>query len=215
KTGLLGYVSLSTLSLLSKFRLATVSSPPPFRGLVVLITGSRTATALKRLSHLRDLGHLIADVVVTEGGGRVYWPDGDGGWKEDQEWRATHDLSWMPTLKTWCQENGVEWDKGGYSTAVRLKAPSPSTIRAVTLLVRPSATVTQNMGNLDVLPSTSGKANAASYVLRTVGYPPRVGWVGTAGDDDNDLDLALMDFVDRAYFVRKTGERLRGGEVDL
>ncbi|GMI29023.1 hypothetical protein TrCOL_g5422 [Triparma columacea] len=42
-----------------------------------------------------------------------------------------------------------------------------------------------------------------------------VTWVATAGDDDNDVDLGTRDFVNRAYFVRKTGARLRSGEVDF
>lgn len=77
-TGQRGYISTRSLELLSAARDAGIK--------VVLISGARTSTVLERLPCLP-----LADAVVTENGGRVWYTDGS--WKtclpmrEDTSWR--------------------------------------------------------------------------------------------------------------------------------
>ena len=77
-TGQKGYISTRALEMLSVARDQGIK--------VVLISGARTSTILERLPCLP-----VADAVVTENGGRVWYTDGN--WKtclpmrEDTAWR--------------------------------------------------------------------------------------------------------------------------------
>ena len=131
-------------------------------------------------------GVCVVDVCVTEGGGRVFnWVRGE--WVEDEQWE--HEREGLERVRGMCKRWGVRVDGEGYRDMVRGKGLEEGLIKELSEVE--GVRVTGNMGNVDIVPETSGKDKAAEWVLGKIREEGReVEWVGTAGDDDNDVELA-------------------------
>jgi hypothetical protein len=139
---------------------------------VVLVSGCRASTLIQRLPFLPH-----ADAYVCESGGRIFYPkDGDFcTLLEDLTWR-NHHSSLPPKQHAAIQPedySGDLWefyrylvskeitvDSKNYSTAFRVKDS-----RITGKDVPSSLAYSTNLGSLDVYPPTSGKLNAAKYLM--------------------------------------------------
>ena len=224
KTGKVGYVSLRTIKLLRDLKTHRPHS------CLCLISGGRMETVLGRLDKMNQGAGAIFDVVVCENGGRMFKVDASNTYREDLAWGRKHDSQMeagsLSKAAASFEELGHTVDSQGYARQIRVSASStaldPSEV--ATLLERAggaegSLTFTVNLGHTDVYPATSGKKNAGRYVLQRLLENSTPGEeapkVFVCGDDDNDIDLAKASFVTHSFFPRKTGERVKGGEINF
>jgi len=154
-----------------------------------------------------------ADAYVTESGGRVFHDVGAESWTaapllEDLNWRSTHDAvvgvagRWRPPetrqgdlwyLYRRLVSEGWNCDSTGYTTSFRLSLPrsvgkSQEQLSTVLETMSPTLHYAYNLGSVDVMPATSGKAQAAQYLMAMYGQDSKK--CVSFGDDDNDLELA-------------------------
>ena len=173
-SGSTGAISVASLKLYAALR-------NQGRKKVILISGCRMSTMMQRLPYLPK-----ADAYVCESGGRIFYPKADPqitacGLVEDVEWRNSHQglppmqsgdicpQEYPGTLWEYFRELskvGIQIDSMNYSTAFRIKdgRVSPED-------VPPSLACSTNLGHLDVYPRSSGKLNAAKYLMGKFGSP--------------------------------------------
>jgi hydroxymethylpyrimidine pyrophosphatase-like HAD family hydrolase len=199
---------------------------------VVLISGCRYSTLIQRLPYLP-----AADAYVCESGGRIFYPDSSiptaVGLKEDMEWRNHHSsVAGMSTppqsdeklveyadsntewglltlwnLFTRLKKEGLTLDRNNYSTAFRVRIPRQRWQDAYADELDDSLAYAENLGSVDIFPATSGKKNAAFYLMEKFE-------VKTDGqdsvfmcDDDNDIELAQA--VRNAYLPSITSDTMQ------
>ncbi|GAB4814732.1 hypothetical protein N2152v2_001778 [Parachlorella kessleri] len=204
-SGAQGYISEGTLRLFAALRQLGAK--------LVLISGARASTLLQRLPQLP-----AADAYVCESGGRIFLTDSHlptaVPLREDLDWRQQHCDVTGPLHqdavapakragKLWelyAELEGEGWkpDATSYTTAFRVKRRSGQTdadLAALQQRAPPGVTSAGNLGALDFFPATTGKENAAEYVMQHFGVAP--GDSVLMCDDDNDLGLAAC--VRKAY----------------
>lgn len=176
---------------------------------VVLVSGCRCSTLIQRIPYLPK-----ADAYVCESGGRIFYPS-QRGLVEDLGWRNAHNAlppaqpstvapetysGYLWNFYRCLKSKGINIDRKNYSTAFRVKDTRvsgqdvPSTLAYST-----------NLGSLDIYPKTSGKLNAAIYLMKRFGSGPESSVFMC--DDDNDIELALH--VSRAYLPGITSESMQ------
>ena len=150
---------------------------------LVLISGCRMSTLLERLPYLPK-----ADAYVCESGGRIFYPVDTNSLtaaplEEDLTWRELHAAAGPPGQDGLPphERKGILWDyyrdltaKGterldsrSYTTAFRIKT-------RVNFSDLPSDLATaSNLGVIDVFPKTSGKKNAAIYLMNRFNSSPQ------------------------------------------
>lgn len=208
-SGSRGIVSVKTLDMYEKLRRLGKK--------VVLVSGCRFATLLQRLPYLPK-----ADAYVCESGGRILIPNAPQDptiLSEDISWRNQH-VGLPPKQPSgvmpreyegdlWSfyrdiSSKGISIDIKNYSTAFRVKDSrlSPSDVAEYSSNLACST----NLGSLDVYPKTSGKLNAAKYLMDTFksGSESSIFMC----DDDNDIELAM--YVSKAFLPSITSESMRG-----
>lgn len=195
-SGAEGIISLETLRLYQAIRAKGVK--------LVLVTGARFSTVMQRLPYLPD-----ADAILCESGGRIFYPDASSPTvaklREDMSWRGLHTCSAGPigqdalppdrrTGALWTvyasllgEKDGVLLDAANYTTAFRVKG-KPEVLETVQLRIPPNLSTSQNLGAADIYPKTSGKRNAAQYIIDAWGV--KFNECGFMCDDDNDVELA-------------------------
>ncbi|KAI8469912.1 MAG: hypothetical protein J3K34DRAFT_521817 [Monoraphidium minutum] len=204
-TGRVGIISEETLRLAARLRGAGAR--------LAIVSGARTPTVLQRLPFLP-----AADAIVSENGGRIFYPDPDGlaaaPLKEDLEWRAAlapaagppGEEALPPERRSgavWgyyrqLAEAGWKLDALGYATAFRLTqtpGKSAADLEAAIAARPPALKCSFNLGVADFYPAASGKEGAAARLLARWGGAARA--AVHLGDDDNDLPLARL--VGRAF----------------
>jgi hydroxymethylpyrimidine pyrophosphatase-like HAD family hydrolase len=220
-SGARGIISLRTLELYAAFRAIGHK--------LILISGCRYSTLIQRLPYLP-----AADAYVCESGGRIFYPDTSlhtaMGLKEDLEWKKGHkgivdrfpseqripgpdtngSKDDLPPL--WAQyellkKAGLSLDNHNYSTAFRVRIPRQQWLNIYAPNLLPGLAFAGNLGAVDVYPATSGKKNAAKYLMEKFG-----GHIdGTDSvfmcDDDNDIELAKA--VSKAYLPSITSDSMR------
>ncbi|KAG7673531.1 hypothetical protein Ndes2526B_g03016 [Nannochloris sp. 'desiccata'] len=218
-SGAQGIISLRTLELYASLR--------AMRRKVILISGCRYSTLIQRLPYLP-----AADAYVCESGGRIFYPDTSlptaVGLKEDMEWRKRHNLAagasppneetittisefkkLGPLWRQYCflKDEGLELDRHHYSTAFRVRIPRQEWQEKYASELLPGLDFAENLGAVDVYSNTSGKKNAAVYLMAKFGG-------NTDGidsvfmcDDDNDIELAKA--VSKAYLPSITSDSMR------
>ena len=175
-SGSIGIISLRTLQLYAAVRSLGIK--------VVLISGCRTSTLLQRLPFLP-----ACDAYVCESGGRIFYPNTSIPTalqlSEDYAWRRSHegvagpiDIEILqpekrsnPILWSFYQHlhhNGYTVDARNYSTAFRVKIKSEQEKRGVPALPQ-GLSKAENLGAIDIYPSTSGKRQAARYLMEKFG----------------------------------------------
>ena len=195
----------------------------------VYVSGARKSTMLKRLPLLAP-----ADYAVAETGGRMYrlvddeGGGGGGGGQApvlDEEW--TRDMEALcgslrdggpppeeraGALWDWYRElraRGVPCDARDYTCCFRVdctKTPGSDALVAEALgALPPGVSCAQNLGKYDFFPATSGKWNAARYLLDALGL---------ARDDavalfDDENDLPMAEACGHGCVLRCTHARLR------
>ncbi|KAL4452622.1 hypothetical protein ABPG75_008284 [Micractinium tetrahymenae] len=206
-SGAQGLISLPTLRLYAALRALGVK--------LVVITGARLSTLLGRLPSIP-----AADAYVCEGGGRIFYPapsaalptaaplTEDLAWREVQagaagpagqdtvppERRQGALWSFYASLAASAQASGIRLDAASYTTAFRVKG-QPEAVAAALQGLPPGLATALNLGAADVFPATSGKENAARYLMQRFGAEPAE--CNFMCDDDNDLGLAAL--VRKAY----------------
>jgi len=223
-SGAQGIISLRTLELYASLRA---------RGRkVILISGCRYSTLIQRLPYLP-----AADAYVCESGGRIFYPDTNlptaVGLKEDMEWRrsqnsvvgvsppneetltALDDSSLMALDKLpplWRQflilkRSGLDLNRRNYSTAFRVRIPRQEWQEKYASDLLPGLDFAENLGAVDVYSSTSGKKNAAVYLMSKFGGNTNGSDSIFMCDDDNDIELAKA--VSKAYLPSITSDSMR------
>lgn len=210
-TGLRGHISLSTLEHVQRLR----SQGHAF----VIVTGMRASTFFARLPWLP-----LCDGYAIENGGRLFWSDPSRGTAaclaEDLGWAAQHAAASPPSQEevSPASRTGVLWDTyrrlvaagytcdaAGYCTQFRIKTAagdgpeSEQRLRQLLADLPRELTSAFNLGCADIYASTSGKANAASYVAARFGLALGDTRCVFLCDDDNDVELAQR--VDKAFVV--------------
>lgn len=183
---------------------------------VVLVSGCRFATLLQRLAYLPR-----ADAYVCESGGRIFFPNTSytlPGLCEDISWRNQHvglppkqpspvkPEDYKEDLWSFYRElssKGISIDTKNYSTAFRVKDDRISPLEVPEY--SPNLACSTNLGSLDVYPKTSGKLNAAKYLMNIFGANSKTSVFMC--DDDNDIELALH--VSKAFLPSITSESIR------
>jgi hydroxymethylpyrimidine pyrophosphatase-like HAD family hydrolase len=172
-SGSKGFISKFTLQLFAAVRQLGVK--------LVLISGCRSTTLLQRLPFLP-----FADAYVCESGGRIFYLNSDlptaVKLKEDTAWRARHEAAGPRNQEDLDprERAGVLWsyyealvdahfkvDAQGYSTAIRIRTSADRRDQLPQL--PPELTVAENLGSMDIFPATSGKLNAAVYLMNKFG----------------------------------------------
>lgn len=174
-SGSVGIISVKTLELYAKIRGMGIK--------LVFISGARFSTLAQRLPYLP-----AADAYVCESGGRIFFADDTlptaAALREDFEWRKVHEAATGPCFQDSippCNRSGTLWefyshlvaqgvncDASSYTTAFRVREPLDK--RAAVEKDLPQSLVTAvNLGAADVYPATSGKANAARYLMERYG----------------------------------------------
>lgn len=172
----------------------------------VIITGARLSTLLMRLPYLP-----LADAYVCEGGGRIFYPGSTlpvaCPVTEDEEWRTVQAAqagdpgqdSIKPgerrgslwDLYRHLVKGGYKLDASGYTTSFRVH-PGSNTMDDLTHVSKncpPGISSSFNIGAADFYPATSGKVEAARYLIQKWGsVQSRCTFLC---DDDNDIQLAL------------------------
>ncbi|EIE21831.1 hypothetical protein COCSUDRAFT_17230 [Coccomyxa subellipsoidea C-169] len=191
----------------------------------VLITGARTATLLQRLPFLPS-----ADAYVAENGGRIFYPDQTlptaMPLMEDTKWRKFHNPAAGSNLQEEMKpedRKGTLWDfyrqlvaQGwtpdvySYTTSFRcgLKAYGSKTDEDVKAAMKgiPEGLIWAfNLGHADVFPATSGKENAAKYLMDKFDAAPSSSFL--LCDDDNDIGLANL--LSKVFVPGFTSDSLR------
>ena len=171
-SGSRGIISRRTLELYASIRALGIK--------VVLISGCRYTTFLQRLAFLP-----AADAYVCESGGRIFYPDTTGNTaaplEEDTEWRNKHiaagpsyfehqPIDARMDAALWQQykllnEAGLCLDAANYTTAFRVKIKREEWQENFAGDLLPGLSFAENLGAVDVYPSTSGKYNAAGYLM--------------------------------------------------
>jgi hydroxymethylpyrimidine pyrophosphatase-like HAD family hydrolase len=183
---------------------------------VVLVSGCRFATLLQRLPYLPK-----ADAYVCESGGRIFFPNTSNtfpGLCEDISWRNHHvglppkqpsavkPEEYQEDLWSFYREllsRGISLDTKNYSTAFRVKDDRLSPLEVPEY--SPNLACSTNLGSLDVYPKTSGKLNAAKYLMGIFKVDSTRSVFMC--DDDNDVELAL--YVSKAFLPSITSESMR------
>lgn len=214
-TGTAGMISIRTLSKLAQLRHEGA--------MLVLITGARTATLLQRLPFLPS-----ADAYVAENGGRIFYPDQTlptaMPLMEDTKWRKFHNPAAGSNLQEEMKpedRKGTLWDfyrqlvaQGwtpdvySYTTSFRLKAYGSKTDEDVKAAMKgiPEGLIWAfNLGHADVFPATSGKENAAKYLMDKFDAAPSSSFL--LCDDDNDIGLANL--LSKVFVPGFTSDSLR------
>lgn len=207
-SGSRGIISLETLDKYEKLRLQGKK--------LVLVSGCRFTTLLQRLPYLPS-----ADAYVCESGGRILYPSSDKntiGIYEDISWRNHH--VGLPQIQPsdvkpeeygeelWSyyrqlSSQGINIDSKNYTTAFRVK---DSRLSMDEVLANSSnLACSTNLGSLDVYPKTSGKLNAAKYLMTRFKSNPDSSIFMC--DDDNDIELALN--VSKAFLPTITSESMK------
>lgn len=210
-SGSRGIISLETLNKYEKLRRLGKK--------IVLVSGCRFTTLIQRLPYLPR-----ADAYVCESGGRILFPissrNGETltGMHEDMYWRNHHvglpsqqpgnikPREYKGELWSFYRElvsKGVCVDAKNYTTAFRVKDDrlSPADISRYS----PNLSCSTNLGSLDVYPKTSGKLNAATYLMEKFNASAETSVFMC--DDDNDIELALH--VSKAFLPSITSESMR------
>lgn len=202
-SGSRGIISVDTLKAYARLQ--------DFGCRVILVSGCRCSTLIQRIPYLPQ-----ADAYVCESGGRIFYP-AQGGLSlvEDLVWRNAH--SSLPPVQPstvapetysgdlWefyrnLKSKGINIDSKNYSTAFRVKDK-----RVSGQDVPSSLAYSTNLGSLDIYPKTSGKLNAAIYLMNKFSSGPESSVFMC--DDDNDIELALH--VSRAYLPGITSESMQ------
>eukprot|EP00892_Ulva_mutabilis_P006875 jgi/Ulvmu1/455/UM001_0462.1 len=202
-TGQQGYVSIKALQMLHQLRQSGAK--------VVIVTGARSSTLLERLPYLP-----VADAVVSENGGRIFYADGD--WpsvvplREDMDWRAGLASATGPIDndgKEPHEREGVLWDKLRECVAAGYKVDARSYYTAFRVVDKENVgglkeklaslpeglASTINLGMSDVYPAGSGKQGAAIQIAKH--FNADLCDCAFLCDDDNDIQLAKV--VGKAY----------------
>lgn len=183
-SGARGVISRRTIELFSALRALGVK--------VAFISGCRVSTLLQRLPFLP-----AADAYVCESGGRIFYPDDSLPTalpiREDMEWRRSHtaagppDLDHLPpaaradagsaAVPLWQQyrileEAGLKMDSLNYTTAFRVKVGRDEWLQHHAADLLPELTVAENLGAVDIYPTTSGKRQAAVHLMERFGASP-------------------------------------------
>lgn len=167
-SGSRGAISVKTLKLFAAVRALGVK--------LVIISGCRSSTLFERMPFLP-----MADAYVCESGGRIFYPCSTIPsalyLEEDTAWRETHVAAGPPGQEKTQPEkrHGILWefydrlmandptgtvlDARNYTTAFRVKLaaqfePVPAGLKSAS-----------NLGVIDIFPETSGKKNAAFYLM--------------------------------------------------
>jgi hydroxymethylpyrimidine pyrophosphatase-like HAD family hydrolase len=216
-SGAQGIISLRTIELYASLRAMGRK--------VILISGCRYSTLIQRLPYLP-----AADAYVCESGGRIFYPDTSlptaMALKEDTEWRNRHnkvagtsppddkkiseEFIGLPSL--WVEykllkQAGLALDRHNYSTSFRVRVPREEWQEQYASKLLPHLAFAENLGAVDIYPETSGKKNAAVYLMQKFGGNTD----GTDSvfmcDDDNDIELAQA--VSKAYLPSITSDSMR------
>jgi hydroxymethylpyrimidine pyrophosphatase-like HAD family hydrolase len=193
------------------------------RGLkFVIITGARLSTLLMRLPYLP-----LADAYVCEGGGRIFYPGSSlpvaCPVSEDDEWRSLQAaqagdpgqdaikpeerIGNLWDLYRALGKEGYKLDANGYTTSFRTH-PGSKTMEELIQISRscpPGICSSFNIGAADFYPVTSGKVEAAKYLMSKWGSDPSQ--CTFLCDDDNDIQLALA--VRKAFLPNITSPSLQ------
>jgi hydroxymethylpyrimidine pyrophosphatase-like HAD family hydrolase len=220
-SGAQGIISLRTLELYASIRAMGRK--------LILISGCRYSTLIQRLPYLP-----AADAYVCESGGRIFYPDTSlptaVGLKEDMEWRKRHytvtgasshsnpidtvtcfgEIKKLPPL--WHQysildSEGLELDRHNYSTSFRVRIPRQEWQEKYASNLLPGLDFAENLGAVDVYSNTSGKKNAAVYLMGKFGGNTNGSDSIFMCDDDNDIELAKA--VSKAYLPSITSDSMR------
>lgn len=169
-TGAQGAISHETVRLFGVIRSMGVR--------LVLISGCRVSTLMQRLPYLP-----AADAFVCESGGRIFYPSPTettgSDVSEDMEWRGRHTAAGPPGQENiapaarqgilWQQyaalsAAGASLDFKNYTTAFRIRNFAQGSFSPEHDLLSGLAAAS-NLGTVDIFPATSGKLNAAAYLM--------------------------------------------------
>jgi hydroxymethylpyrimidine pyrophosphatase-like HAD family hydrolase len=221
-SGARGVISRRTIEMFAALRALGVK--------VAFISGCRVSTLLQRLPFLP-----AADAYVCESGGRIMYPDDSLPTalpiKEDMEWRRSHAAAAPPELDhlgpaargdpetvgpsaapLWQQyrileEAGLKLDALNYTTAFRVKLGREEWLAHHAADLLPELAVAENLGAVDIYPSTSGKRQAAVHLMKRFGASCGGDDSVFLCDDDNDIELARA--VSRAFLPSVTSDSMR------
>eukprot|EP00871_Galdieria_phlegrea_P003792 jgi/Galph1/4413/GphlegSOOS_G3121.1 len=184
------YISMRTFELINHIR---------EKGIIfVYVTGARSTTFESRRHLLPQV-----DFEVCESGGRITRQGKEVDWNSYIMQQINLDCSepanqnLIPLWETYrlLQGEGFHVDARGYLTQFRLDLSNadPSLIKLWKEKYEPSMKarnlqVVYNLNKIDILPSISGKKNAAKYILDKLRIEPSA--ATCLMDDENDLDLA-------------------------
>ncbi|GAX80007.1 hypothetical protein CEUSTIGMA_g7446.t1 [Chlamydomonas eustigma] len=213
-SGRRGVISAGTIQGVAKLRSHGVK--------FAVITGARLSTLLMRLPFLP-----ACDAYVCESGGRIFYPgshlDTACPIREDDTWRASQEgagpvyqdiiepekregLLW--TFYRELKQQGWTIDANGYTTSIRVHAKNGKSMAQLQSLASsaPSGlSCSFNLGAADFYPATSGKLQAAKYLMKCWSIDSKDSVF--LCDDDNDMELALQ--VGKAFLPSITSDSVR------
>lgn len=209
-SGSKGFISIRSLQLFAAVRAMGIK--------LVLISGCRAPTLMQRLPFLP-----LADAYVCESGGRIFYLNSElptaVRLKEDTVWRARHEAAGSMSQEALDPQEraGVLWryyesiagahfkvDVVGYSTAIRVRTSVDDRRDTLPQLPR-ELSAAENLGSIDIFPATSGKLNAAKYLMNKFGADERgsnsIFMCGRLGpNSDYLLKISILIFLFFIFF---------------